>query len=415
MTTITRSRSTTVRPPLRLRSVRAVWLSWAIVQVFWVSVIAISRTPTEDIGYYFRGLHPELDPHAQLDSTPSLSEYPDAGVWPLRLIDLVTPTNNTAFVIGFVATIVALSAAFLSFLIYLGRRSSATGSLDAPTYWIFFSAAAGPILLTRLDLFPGLLVALTVAFLFTRPRVASALLGLATMSKLWPGVLAAALVGKWNNRSTWTRLVWFALSLVVTAGITIATSGFERLTSPLSYQGDRGLQVESIAATPLALANSFNKDGWVIEYAASKSYEIFGPGVSAGIVVSNVLMLATLALALGVACGRFVRGGWTPDKAATFFLLLVVLLIVSNKVFSPQYLTWFGPLLAVVLAVMPTHGLGKIPRVAIIIAAMTTLLYPFLYSQLVFGPNPVVALILAARNVLMIYLAFLCGRLALRR
>lgn len=235
------------------------------------------------------------------------------------------------------------------------------------------------------------------------------------MSKLWPGVLAAALVGKWNNRSTWTRLIWFALSVVVTAGITIATSGFERLTSPLSYQGDRGLQVESIAATPLTLANSFNKDGWVIEYAASKSYEIFGPGVSAGIVVSNALMLATLALALGVACVRFVRGGWTPDKAASFFLLLVVLLIVSNKVFSPQYLTWFGPLLAVVLAVIPTHGLGKIPRVAIIIAAMTTLLYPFLYSQLVFGPNPVVALILAARNVLMIYLAFLCGRFALRR
>lgn len=393
------------------------WRYWAAVQAAMVLLMLFIRTPTQDVGYYFRGLHLELDEHALADPTKkvTLQEYPDVGVWPLQALDLVTPNNNTVFVISFIAMFIGISAAFMAFLIRAGKRSPHPGSVDGARFWILFSAASGPIMLTRLDLVPGLLVALTAAYLFTRPRVASVLLGAATMSKLWPGVLAAGLVGRWNKRGTWVRLMWFALSLITLAAITAATSGVDRLMSPLAYQGDRGLQVESIFATPLVFLNSFNKDAWVIEYATSKSYEIFGPGVAAGVTASEIATAALIVFALGVALFRFLRGGWTPERTVVFFLALVILLIVTNKVFSPQYLTWFGPLLAVVMALLPTHGLGKLPTVAIIVAGLTTLIYPFMYSPLVFGPNPTAAIILTVRNVLMVYLAFLTVKLMFRQ
>lgn len=362
--------------------------------------------------YYFRNSlgKPTHPSHGALP----LSEYPDAGLWPVRAIIQLSGDHAYVFLTLFSAVLIALSTAFFFYLLNRSHR--------AALFWTAFTAAAGPIVYSRLDLIPGLLVAATAAALFTHPKLASALLGFAAMSKLWPAALAAGLVDKWNRSTTWVRLAAFGGTLVVVGAITVLTSGWDRLVSPLTYQDVRGLQIESILATPLIVAATIFPGQWHIAKAPSKSFEIFGPGVDQLLTASSVLMVCTMLFGLGWALWRFLGDAWSPRSTALFFLTMVLLLIVSNKVFSPQYVAWFGPLLAVLMAKQPDEArsasgrdaaqsepdtLRKLTWLSVLAAALTTVVFPFTYNLLFEGPHWFAALVLTARNILMVYMTYL--------
>lgn len=361
--------------------------------------------------YYFRNSlgKPTHPSHGALP----LSEYPDAGLWPVRAIIQLSGDHAYVFLTLFSAVLIALSTAFFFYLLNRSHR--------AALFWTAFTAAAGPIAYSRLDLIPGLLVAATAAALFTHPKLASALLGFAAMSKLWPAALAAGLVDRWNRSATWARLATFGGTLVVVGAITALTSGWDRLVSPLTYQDVRGLQIESILATPLIVAAAFFPGHWHIDKAPSKSFEIFGPGVDQLVTASSVLMACTMLFGLGWALWHFLGDAWSPRSTALFFLTMVLLLIVSNKVFSPQYVVWFGPLLAVLVAKQPEEPgasaqagtsreadtLRKLTWLSVLVAALTTAVFPFTYNLLFEGPHWFAALVLTARNILMVYITYL--------
>ena len=122
--------------------------------------------------------------------------------------------------------------------------------------------------------------------------------------KLWPGVLAAGLVGRFNKSATWQRLLAFFCTIVAVCTVTIAASGTERLISPLSYQGVRGLQLESIPATFLLLQAHRTPGRWHLGYAPSKSFEISGPGVDTAMTWSSIATIAMLVFAVGWALYR---------------------------------------------------------------------------------------------------------------
>lgn len=361
--------------------------------------------------YYFRNSlgKPTHPSHGALP----LSEYPDAGLWPVRAIIQVCGDHAHVFLTLFSGFLIACSTVFFFYLLNRSHR--------AALFWTAFTAAAGPIVYSRLDLIPGLLVAATAAALFTHPKLASALLGFAAMSKLWPAALAAGLVDRWNRSATWVRLAIFGGTLVVVGAITALTSGWDRLVSPLTYQDVRGLQIESILATPLIVAAAFFPGHWHIDKAPSKSFEIFGPGVDQLVTASSVLMACTMLFGLGWALWHFLGDAWSPRSTALFFLTMVLLLIVSNKVFSPQYVVWFGPLLAVLVAKQPEEpgasaqagtsseadALRKLTWLSVLVAALTTAVFPFTYNLLFEGPHWFAALVLTARNILMVYITYL--------
>src|SRR5699024_587577 len=129
-----------------------------------------------DVHYYHHGMFG--------DDPTVMTEYPDAGVWPLRLLGLITGPEVTGFLIGFGVMTALLDAAFLALLLTLGRERR----FRAAWFWVVFGTAVGHVFWLRLDLFPGVLVGVFAALLFTRPAWASAVLALATAVKLWPGV-----------------------------------------------------------------------------------------------------------------------------------------------------------------------------------------------------------------------------------
>lgn len=392
--------------------------AWVAANAVIVGILIFWPFAKGDPMYYFRNSlgKPTHPSHGALP----LSEYPDAGLWPVRAIIQVCGDHAHVFLTLFSGFLIALSTAFFFYLLNHSHR--------AALFWTAFTAAAGPIVYSRLDLIPGLLVAATAAALFTHPKVASALLGFAAMSKLWPAALAAGLVDRWNRSATWARLATFGGTLVVVGAITALTSGWDRLVSPLTYQDVRGLQIESILATPLIVAAAFFPGHWHIDKAPSKSFEIFGPGVDQLVTASSVLMACTMLFGLAWALWHFLGDAWSPRSTALFFLTMVLLLIVSNKVFSPQYVVWFGPVLAVLLAKQPgdmpsapkraetqveADTLRKLTWLSVLAAGLTTVVFPFTYNLLFEGPHWFAALVLTARNILMVYITYLALKLTI--
>ncbi|MDU7103618.1 MAG: glycosyltransferase 87 family protein, partial [Corynebacterium sp.] len=250
----------------RIASVPAVWIGWVIARLVLIYLLKINHNPRGDVAYYFAGLFG--------DDPTQMTEYPHSGTWPTVLLGWLTGENITAFYIGFTIMTLLVDAAFLALL--LRHHPTQPRSFQAAWFWVLFGTAAGHTFVWRLDIFPALAVAGAAALLATRPLIASAVLGFATTMKLWPGVLAAGLVGRFNSSATWQRLLAFFCTIVAVCTVTITGSGTERLLSPLNYQGVRGLQLESIPATFLLLQAHRSPGRWHLGYAPSKSFEISG-------------------------------------------------------------------------------------------------------------------------------------------
>ncbi len=376
----------------RLSTTAAVWVGWLIARLFLGWMVLGTQAPVGDVRYYHAGIFG--------DNPSDLAEYPDAGIWPLRVLALLSGPEIDRFIAGFVVLCLLLDAVFLALLLRFGRGRR----FSAAWFWVFFGVAAGPVFVLRLDLYPGLLVAAFAALLFHRPRWATAALALATTMKLWPGVLAAGLVGGWRRTGTWLRVGWFAGSLVLLCLLTVATSGFDRLLSPLTYQGDRGLQVESLAATPFVIASYLDPESWSIAYSSSKSFEISGVGTVGAVMVADWLMVAVLVFAVVWALRNLLTDRWHPRTTIAFSLLLVCLLIVTNKVFSPQYIVWLGPLLAVCLCLTDSRLLRAMAGLVVATAALGTVLFPFLYHDFTHDIRNAAAavVVIVVRNLLVL-------------
>lgn len=220
------------------------WVVAHVIPVYWVSH---DGEALGDVRYYRWGMTGQMD--------GAMDEYPEVGTWPVKLVHLLTGPELTdvaesRFIAGFILLNILTSAVFAALLWWRGK---VRGTATAVWFWILFIAVSGPIVVTRLDLFLGLVIAGAVWLLFSNSRarhLAPALLATATMMKLWPGVLGAVLIGGWRRRSTWVRVAVFAVSLAALCLLVVAAGSVDRLVSPLTYQGDRGLQIESVAATP---------------------------------------------------------------------------------------------------------------------------------------------------------------------
>lgn len=276
---------------------------------------------------------------------------------------------------------------------------------------MFFGTACGQVLLLRLDLIPAVLVGAFAALLFSNAVLAAVVLAAATAVKLWPGVLAAGLVGGLRERGTWARVTAFFAALAGLVLVTVAVGGLDRLLSPLTYQGERGLQVESVAATVAVAAAHFRPELYDVHFADSQSWEITGPGVEALIAVADVAMAAVVAGALGWALLMLWRGRFSPAVAVAFGVTVIAGLIVANKVFSPQYVIWLGPILAVALRTSAFAHPRRLGVLAVVAAALSTVIYPFFYSDVLYpatGSAGVLALIV--RNVVMVAILLVAVR-----
>jgi len=290
----------------------------------------------------------------------------------------------------------ALAAAIVYFILL--RYSSRETAIAFAFYLVIgsWSTAVG-----RFDLIPAAftLIALILA---KRGRWgwAFAALALATLFKFYALLLIVPFLivqqsryrgSKWYAWQRWQPLGVFVLACAVVTGISFMLS-IEGTLAPVSYFEFRPVQVEAFSASLLWLA-SFLK--YPVDYVSSYgAVNIISP------LSNQVDVLGLLGMGVGLSCTFWLQ--WR-GKLGLFSasLLTLLIMIITGKVFSPQYLIWVTPLIAYI---------GKLHWRWLVswgmIGFLTTLIYPYIYKavpNIIMAPQlPVFQAVLLIRNLLVL-------------
>jgi len=305
------------------------------------------------------------------------------------------------------AIVVILDAVAVAVLISRGRR----GALAA-WWWLAFLLLLGPVGLGRLEAVVTPIAIVGVAFIATRPTLATALLTIGAWIKIWPAAIVGAMLVTLRERS---RVLIAALSVttaVLTAGLLVGGllgGDVSHLLSFLGGQGARGVQVESLLAAPWLLQAALGSVEAAVSWdQALNTFEVIGPGVEIAAAASTPLMLIGIIVigVLGLLAVR--RGADRIDVLVSASIALTCVLVVTNKVGSPQFAAWIAA--PVVLAILARRG--AVPAVgALLIAGLTQVVYPWGYSDVIAAQLPAVV-VLELRNLLWVaLLAWAIGEL----
>ena len=153
---------------------------------------------------------------------------------------------------------------------------------------------------------------------------------------------------------------WRGIALVLTGAILLVpiVVASHPDDAYIGYSLHRGVQVESVAASTAWISQKLTGESSQFAYRF-KSYEIDGAdGFAAIWALAGLAGLAALAFRAG-------RGGAVDPWLGAFTAL--VLLLIANKVLSPQFIAWPAPLAAVL-------G-GRWFRAWLVIAALTLAAY----------------------------------------
>ncbi|GAA4200245.1 glycosyltransferase family 87 protein [Microbispora amethystogenes] len=291
-------------------------------------------------------------------------QYPPFAALPMLLPRLLPFEYHVAFYL-----LSLLCDLAILFLVWRFSRSPRGGGRTGPWAWTIGAALLGPVLLGRYDLMVTLVAVLALTA-SAHPVVRGALIGVGLIVKVWPVALLTGL-------RRWRELLTATGSTIVVA---VAGCGMAALTLPhaldfLTAQQERGLQIESLAATPFALARAV---GWWDGFTTYQhgSMEAVGPGVDTAIWVSLAATPAALVL-IGV---WWLRAAPSPRSYYDAALTTVLFLVVTSRVLSPQYFVWVIGVAAVLLSVRRTEP-GPTQRPAawlvVVAALLTGIMYPW--------------------------------------
>ncbi len=270
-----------------------------------------------------------------------------------------------------------------------------------PVPAVVFAAGAimlYPVAVSRYDAVVALTLAAAAALAVRGSSPANvaawASLGLGAAAKLVP-VLAApalALLSGWKGAVRGAAVFAAVVAAFFAPALLLGGEGFAR---SFSYHADRGLQLESLAAS--ALMKLGYLEGVSFEFGA---IDVLGRGVtywsSMSMFVTVALLIVTAAVMLRERSLGRLGVGQFPRFAAAFLLAF----ILGSKVLSPQYVVWLLPLVP-----LCAGGLWSIGASALFLATcwVTTQVFPTHYEELIRLEPPAVNL-LVERNLLLVIL-----------
>ena len=265
-------------------------------------------------------------------------EYPLLSIVPFSL-GLMAPT--ALYQVAF-ALWMLLIAAIIYLILY---KTRSTGAAIAFAFYLVIgnwgSAAA------RFDLVPaGLILGSVILGARRKWSWAFALLALATMLKFFPVLLVFPFLiaqqkqnnEKWYSWQRWRALVLYC-GICIMATLVSFSLNIANTINPFLYFFNRPIQVESTAATALWIGNFF---GYPFKIVQS-----FGSVNIVSALNGNISLSSTVCLAAGLLYTFWLQLRGKLD-IYTASMLTVMIIIVTGKVFSPQYLIWIAPLVAFV-------------------------------------------------------------------
>lgn len=351
----------------------------------------------------------------RLHNQPTLRTYPPIALGMMLLPRLVTDT-----LAGYRIAYAALAGLLYLGLWWLGLRiahKSGSGLTDAEilSRALVCTAALGPIVVARFDVLPALWLAAALERLLSRrPLAAAVLLLLGASTKLYPLLLVPTWAGLWAGFAGVTRqklvragLTLFALlvGLMVVVAVSWRLPG--RTLESIFLFGARPIQIESLLGAVMHLAGAP-----VLDSFGSKNVEFPGSAFLAAVwtygMVVWCLGLGALAWWWSSRQGRLSPSA--QARALCMFTTIAILgILLSSKVFSPQYLIWCLP-----TAVLLPGADGRFVYILLAVSYLLTQVYfPIPYDLLTAG-NRLLATVVVVRNLCLVYLLAYTVRMVCR-
>lgn len=302
--------------------------------------------------------------------------------------------------------IVALLDA-IAFTVLLGRAHLSRHRRIAAWWWLGFLALLGPIAFGRIDAITVPLAITGLLWAAGRPRVAAVLLTIGAWVKVWPAALVAALVIASRKRVDVVTVAG-ALSAGILAVSLVAGSGLNAIGF-VAEQADRGLQIEAPLAVAWLWQIVAGSKAVRVEYSREiLTFQIYGPGADAAAALTTPLMVVGVLAVVLVGVRAVRRGAAFGMLMPPLALGFVVVLMLANKVGSPQFATWLAA--PVILGLVYRPSRFAVPAViAAAIALLTQVIYPYWYGWLLIA-HPAFVLFLTLKVGLLIVLLVWCMR-----
>lgn len=378
-----------------------VWAAFALVHA-WLTLLGVvvaAASSFHDVDLYRWWMYQALD----LGQWPVLDTpwvYPVVAVVPMLLPALLTTTSTAGYALGWCAMVIALDGVATAALL---RRRDGIRRTTGAWWWLAFLLLLGPVAIGRLDAVVAPLMVLALLAGLRHPKAAAALLTLGAWIKVAPGALLLPLAAA-TRRPLREVAVPALLGCGVVVGVVLAAGGLDYLPSFVSAQQSRGLQVEAVAATPWVLAGLASSDVSIGLNRELVTWEVYGPGTTTTAAALDVV----LALAVGAIAAVLWWARLRGRGQAAFLpgaLAVLTVLIVVNKVGSPQLLAWLAAPVAVLLTVRAggSRWLRSVAVATLTAAALTQVVFPWGYDALLAG-DPLVTAVLVARNLILVAL-----------
>ena len=228
-------------------------------------------------------------------------------------------------------------------------------------------ALLGHVFLNRYDLWPTALVSVgLLALLSQRVRTAALCLALAVTAKIYAiaALPAAAVhVARTQGRRASTRGLMALLAVAAFITLPFAIVAFGGLGNSFYVQSTRPLQIESLGASVLLVADQLGLYDAHLFGGKANSIDLHGSLPAVVSVVTSLLALAAVLLVVWT----YWRGKDTADRFVAAFTASIAAYVAFFKVLSPQYLTWLIPLVPLLAGLR-----GRVAMGAFLVALLAT-------------------------------------------
>ncbi|MDO4917965.1 glycosyltransferase 87 family protein [Kocuria sp.] len=382
----------------RLLRPAAVWCGFAVVHVYflgWMASFFLHGWAFSDTEQYREWAMAGYN--APVSDAVSPWVYPVLAQVPIMLPRLA---GHDLYLLAWTLVITALNAVAMWFLLHRAPDRQ-RAAVVAGWWWVVFTAFTGYLSFARVEGVAAPIVFVGLLYAVRRPVVGAALLSVATWIKVWPAAALLAMVIALRER---VRIVVTGLvvSALVVGGV-LVLGGIEHIADFLLNQGSRGMQLEATFSVPWVWAAVLGVGGSrIADNTAINSTEVYGPGVQTMAGLMQPLLLVAVAVAAALLVRALRRGADRGRLVYAGTLLLTTVLIVFNKVGSPQFMVWLAPV--VMVGLLHDRVRWRTPAWLVLgIAATTFVIYPLFYTPLIHA-NPVMAAVLTVRNVLLVAL-----------
>jgi uncharacterized membrane protein len=340
------------------------------------------------------------------------SEYPPLALLSFLLPGLIT-SNTMAYSWAFAAELMIFD--MIALMVIADLASTLKISIkNALLVYTLVIVATGPILVARYDLLPAVLVLGALwSFIKGKNKLAWAAAALGFAAKLYPIIILPIFVIYQLKNRQYSRMitggaVFLGVTLLLSLPwIIIDAPGYWH---SWTYHLERGLHSESTYGTALLTGQVLGLT--TVQGALTfGSWNLSSPLADSLAKMSFYIAAAVLIVVYALYVWRMPKepeGELTAKLSESsaarllkFTVLTVAVFLLTNKVFSAQYLAWLCPLLPLV-----ADRRFFAPMLFIAAAVLTQYIYPYNYNSFELG-EALPVLVLTFRNLLLILMTVL--------